>query len=203
MEPNYTNYSYNELLEALETIDRNAYPERVNSIKVSLATLDKESDSVSIRGDYKDISLLLFLISSVIGAICTWTLVKGSEDDFRQIIGALMLPAAPFLYWYYKKKSKTHAQDHFILNKDGVLYSFKGQESKLAWTDITSIEYSRTRYHSTLLFEANNREKNIYIDIKKFRCSQSMMDNFTRQKAIKFNVTYYKSSTWRGKKQVV
>ncbi|MDP2594533.1 hypothetical protein [Alteromonas stellipolaris] len=203
MEPNYANYSYRELLEALESIDREAFPGRVNSIKARLATLDKESDSVSIRGDYKDISLLLFLISSVIGVICTWTLVKGSENDFRQIVGALMLPAAPFLYWYYKKKWKTHAQDHFILNKDGVLYNFEGQEAKLAWVDITSIEYSRTRYHSTLCFEAKNREKNIYIDIEKFRCSQSMVDNFTKQKAIKHDVIYYKSSRWRGKKQVI
>ncbi|MDO6566417.1 hypothetical protein Q4561_05060 [Alteromonas sp. 1_MG-2023] len=199
MEPNYDNYSYRELLEALESIDCDAFPGRVNSIKARLATLDEESDSVSIRGDYKDISLLLFLISSVIGAICTWTLVKGSEDDFRQIVGALMLPAAPVLYWYYKKKWKTHAQDHFILNKEGVLYSFKGQDAKLAWANITSIEYSRTRYHSTLFFETNDREKNIYIDIKKFRCSQSMVDSFTRQKAIKYKVTYYKSTTWRGK----
>ncbi len=203
MEPNYANYSYNELLEALETIDHHAYPDRVNNIKVRLATLDEHNDNVTIRGDYKDISLLLFLMCSVIGAICTWKLVKGSEDDFRQIVGALMLPAAPFLYWYYKKKWKTHAQDHFILNKDGVLYNFEGQEAKLAWVDITSIEYSRTRYHSTLCFEAKNREKNIYIDIEKFRCSQSMVDNFTKQKAIKHDVMYYKSTTWRGKKQVV
>ncbi len=203
MEPNYANYSYNELLEALETIDHHAYPDRVNSIKARLATLDDQNGNVSIRGDYKDISLLLFLICSVLGVMCTWMLIKGNENDFRAIVGAFLLPAAPFLYWHYKKKWKTHAKDHFILNKEGVLYSFKGQDAKLAWVDITSIEYSRTRYHSTLCFEAENREKNIYIDIEKFRCSQSMVDNFTKQKAIKHDVMYYKSSRWRGKKQVV
>jgi len=47
MEPNYANYSYNELLEALETIDHHAYPERVDSIKARLATLTQNSTSAS------------------------------------------------------------------------------------------------------------------------------------------------------------
>ena len=47
MEPNYANYSYNELLEALETIDHHAYPDRVNSIKARLATLDDNNGNVS------------------------------------------------------------------------------------------------------------------------------------------------------------
>jgi len=203
MEPNYANYSYNELLEVLETIDHHAYPERVDSIKARLATLTQHSTSASIRGDYKDISLILFLFSSVIGAVCAWMLFKESEDDFRHIVGALLLPASPFLYWYYKKKWKIHAQDHFILNEDGVLYCLKGQDARLVWVDITSIEYSRTRYHTSVSFDSNNREKRIYIDIQKFQCSRTMVENFIRQKAIEHDVPYHKSTLWRGKKRIV
>jgi predicted DNA binding CopG/RHH family protein len=202
MEPNYANYSYNELLEALETIDHHAYPDRVNSIKARLATLDDQNGNVSIRGDYKDISLLLFLICSVLGVMCTWMLIKGNENDFRAIVGAFLLPAAPFLYWHYKKKWKTHAKDHFILNKEGVLYSFKGQDAKLAWANITSIELSRTRYHSSLSFESKHKDKSIYIDIKKFRCSQLTVENFIRKKAAEHGMPYYKSTLWRGKKRI-
>lgn len=106
MEPNYANYSYNELLEVLETIDHHAYPERVDSIKARLATLTQNSTSASIRGDYKDISLILFLFSSVIGAVCAWMLFKESEDDFRHIVGALLLPASPFYIGITRKSGK-------------------------------------------------------------------------------------------------
>ena len=36
MEPNYKNYSVDELCEALDSIDKQAYPERVESIKAEL-----------------------------------------------------------------------------------------------------------------------------------------------------------------------
>ncbi|RXE95004.1 hypothetical protein D9981_16990 [Pseudoalteromonas phenolica O-BC30] len=71
MEPDYMHYTYRELLEALEGIDKEAYPERVKTLELRLKTWSEETVLTAKRPNNNLIGSVTIFISM---AYCTWIL---------------------------------------------------------------------------------------------------------------------------------
>lgn len=177
MRPNYEGYSRHELLEALESIDAEQYPERVKFIKQKLAesakktTRENQVNDIPLRGEYRNYAFVLPCIIGLIGIIATVSLFSSSQPSLFSFCGPLLLmilvPSVIAALRHHEK----HALDYLALSQSGITRGKCDEEFHFAWSEIARIYWVDDRNNCRLqVIKKGGRE------IKTFNVRQFNVD---------------------------
>jgi hypothetical protein len=184
MEPDYTHYSYRELLEALECIDKEAYPERVKALELRLDTWSEETVLSAKRPNNNLIgSVAMFIISSYF----TWVLFTEGIDKAKLFLAPFILVATPFTYLQQGRKYQLHKDDYLRLDKHGFKLKLAETEHFLLWSNVRSVICSVNKSHQAYFFEADNSQHSCSFEAREFEIDEDAVFDFISQQAKKHN----------------
>lgn len=128
MDPDYTSYTLKELLESLDSIDEESYPERVDSIKIEIKKRKSSNENIAPSNEKMEnsqygnspqlILLCLGIISLFLGGLALmsgevigrrgYSYTKAEDPVIFYTITILLLAAGIsfFLYIYFKRKER-------------------------------------------------------------------------------------------------
>lgn len=184
MEPDYTHYTYRELLEALEGIDKEAYPERVKTLELRLKTWSEETVLTAKRPNNHLIGSVAIFISM---AYCTWLLFTEGIDKAKLFLAPFVLVATPFIYLLQKRKYQRHKDDYLRLDKQGIRLKLAEAEHSLLWSNVRSVICSVNKSHQAYFFETHNSQHSCSFEAREFEIDEDAVFDFISQQAKKHN----------------
>ena len=184
MEPDYTHYSYRELLEALEGIDKEAYPERVKTLELRLKTWSEETVLTAKRPNNNLIGSVAIFISM---AYFTWLLFTEGIDKAKLFLAPFILVATPFTYLLQRRKYQRHKDDYLRLDKQGVSLKLGEAEHYLLWSNVRSVICSVNKSHQAYFFETHNSQHSCSFEAREFEIDEEAVFDFISQQAKKHN----------------
>lgn len=180
MKPNYKNYSYKSLLEALNSIDKNAYPERVVEIK---SRIQQWFETTEFNAQYQDNNLAMALFVLTVGLIGVYGFLYGNPHDIRRYGGPILLVTLPFIYWSGKKKFKVHQKDVCKIDQTGVFRSEKNTENTIVWQAVKRAGFVTIKGNTTVWFENQNQQREVAIELNLFDLDSTEVLAFVNFKA--------------------
>ncbi|TLX47368.1 hypothetical protein C1E24_08410 [Pseudoalteromonas phenolica] len=184
MEPDYAHYTYRELLEALESIDKEAYPARVEALELRLKTWSEETVLKAMRPNNNLIGSIAIFISM---ACCTWILFTEGLVKAKLFFAPFILVATPFIYLLQKRKYQRHKGDYLRLDKQGVSLKLGEAEHSLLWSNVRSVICSVNKSHQAYFFEADNSQHSCSFEAREFEIDEDAVFDFISQQAKKHN----------------
>jgi len=184
MEPDYTHYTYRDLLEALESIDKEAYPARVKALELRLDTWSEETVLSAKRPNNNLIGSVAIFISM---AYCTWILFTEGLVKAKLFFAPFILVATPFIYLLQKRKYQRHKDDYLRLDKQGIRLKLAETDQFLLWSDIRYVTYTVNKGHQAYFFEVNNKQGPCFFEAREFSIDEDAVFDFISQQAKKHN----------------
>jgi hypothetical protein len=184
MEPDYTHYTYRELLEALESIEKEAYPARVKALELRLKNWSEETVLKARRPNNNLIGSIAIFISM---ACCTWILFTEGLVKAKLFFAPFILVATPFIYLLQKRKYQRHKGDYLRLDRQGLRLKLAESEHFLLWSDIRYVTYTVNNRHQSYFFEANNKQGQCCFEAREFAIDEDAVFDFISQQAKKHN----------------
>ena len=184
MEPDYTHYTYRELLEALESIDKETYPARVKALELRLKTWSEETVLTAKRPNNHLIGSVAIFISM---AYCTWLLFTEGLVKAKLFFAPFILVATPFIYLLQKRKYQRHKDDYLWLDKQGVSLKLAETEQFLLWSNVYSATCTVNKGHQAYFFEAHNNQNQCFFEAREFEVDEDAVFDFISQQAKKHN----------------
>ena len=184
MEADYTHYTYRELLQALDSIDKEAYPERVKALELRLKDWSEETVLKAKRPNNNLIGSVTIFISM---AYCTWILFTEGLVKAKLFFAPFILIATPFIYLLQKRKYQRHKDDYLRLDKQGVRFKLAKNEHFLLWTNVRSVICSVNKSHQAYFFEADNSQHSCSFEAREFEIDEDAVFDFISQQAKKHN----------------
>lgn len=200
MKPNYENYSYKSLLEALNSIDKNAYPERVVEIK---SRIQQWFETTEFNAQYQDNNLAMTLLVLTAGLMGIYGFLYGNPYDIRRFAGPILLVALPFIYCSGKKKFKAHQKDVCKIDQTGVFRREKNTENTIAWQDVKRAGFVTIKGNTTVWFENQNQHREIGIELNLFDLDSTEVLAFVNFKAKQYGFELFEIGGLGQEKVVV
>lgn len=200
MKPNYEDYSYKSLLEALNSIDQNAYPERVTEIK---SRIQQWYETAEFNAQYQDNNLAMALLVLTVGLLGIYGFLYGNPHDVRRFAGPILLVALPFIYWSGKKKFKAHQKDTCKIDQKGVFRKEKNTENTIVWQDVKRAGFVTTKGNTTVWFENQNQHHEVVIELNLFDLDSTELLAFVNYKAKQYGFELFEIGGLGQEKVVV
>ena len=147
MDPDYASYTREELIQAYESIDRKAYPDRFEKIKSYLDLDGQDSDSLPnkfahpvpefIEGHFQNkvvfgtVFMLVFFILGIWGT--KHYLIDGNESNPRQLAFPMLIIVAPFGIWHVRRRWQKHQDDAVKFDPQSITYKERDDIKTLLW----------------------------------------------------------------------
>ena len=194
MEPDYSNYSRKELLEAYESVDRSVYPCRFEKIESELKKYKAMEPTGTIVGQFQNyvftgVSLLtLVFIVGIWGSIRLWEL---GLQEFEQLAFPFVVVLSPIGMWQAHNRWKKHRNDYIQFDDIGVTHQEVEEKKFFAWSEIESVWFARIRYQTQVCVSIGSGDCIcVYLvhsgidtsELKAFLIDKSSIHNFTIKK---------------------
>ncbi|WP_372768603.1 hypothetical protein [Pseudoalteromonas sp.] len=199
MKPNYENYSYRSLLEALNSIDKSAYPERVVEIESCIQNwLEKKEFSARYK-DNRFTSLLLLITLSIAGIL---TYFYGNSDDVRRYAIPLFLVLSPFCYWNILHKFKTHKHVICQIDQAGAFLRNVNTDNFIYWQEVKRAGFVTIKRKTKIWFEKQNQQ-DVIIELNLFDLDSTEVFAFVNYKAEQYGFELFEIDGFGQQKTVI
>lgn len=160
MEPDYASYTREELIQAYESIDRNAYPDRFEKIKLYLDLEGQDSDALPVKfahpvpefieGHFQNKVMLGIVFIVAFFIIGIWGtkhfLIDGSDTNPRQLSFPLMCIVAPFGIWHVRRRWQKHQYDLVKFDSQSITYKKRDDTKTLSWSELSTVWIVRKQH---------------------------------------------------------
>lgn len=153
MEPDYSSYSMKDLLEAYESVDRNAYPRRLEKIETALKQHSDNAAPKTLVGHFQNhvftgvLVLTLLFLAGVWGSYDLW---QNGFQELEQLAFPAMLLLSPLGVWQAQVRWNKHQNDYIAFDNEGVTYQELDTEKRFVWAEVDSVWFARVRYRTSV-----------------------------------------------------
>ncbi len=205
MEPDYSSYTKQELIEAYNAIDRDAYPQRFEQIKKHLGMAQIEHDALpeelgdiipeTIEGRFQNKVLLATILMVLFFLLGLWGtneyFIEGQWTEARQLSFPAMLLIGPWLFLHSRRRWQKHQNDWLRLDGKGISYFELGSLQKILWGELKSVSFVTKRKSVQYIFESA-QEVSFSPYISHFGLDATQVESFIRLKAQKYGFKFEK-----------